>query len=108
MVRDFSLSFSLSLSSPSLSRSGLDTLFLFLTSAFTATGEGNYKFSELNATARLSLKEEKSKLEASLNGVPKMQKRLRELCKLLGEDSVLLHEEDKLNKDKTETAADDQ
>lgn len=82
--------------------------FFWWLNCWVPSGEGNYKFSELNATARLSLKEEKSKLEASLNGVPKMQKRLRELCKLLGEDSVLLHEEDKLNKDQTETATDDQ
>ena len=74
-------------------------------------GQGNYKFSELNATARLSLQDEKSKLEASLvclaracalncstltclchtgcwsqAGLPKMQERLEELRVLLGED----------------------
>eukprot|EP01114_Cavostelium_apophysatum_P006669 TRINITY_DN1809_c0_g1_i1.p1 TRINITY_DN1809_c0_g1~~TRINITY_DN1809_c0_g1_i1.p1 ORF type:complete len:764 (+),score=232.80 TRINITY_DN1809_c0_g1_i1:79-2370(+) len=51
-------------------------------------GEGGVKFSDLNATERMSLKEEKSKLESQLSGVSKMTERLRELCGLLGEDSV--------------------
>jgi len=57
-------------------------------------GEGNCKFSHLNASTRLSLKDEKSKLESQLSGVQKMESRLRELCALLGEDSVILAELD--------------
>jgi len=56
-------------------------------------GEGHCNFSKLNASERMSLKDEKSKLEAQLSGVSKMQYRLLELCGLLGEDSVLLTEE---------------
>ena len=52
----------------------------------------NYKFSELNAEARLTLREEKNNIEEQLRNVPAKQKRLRELCELLGEDSKVLEQ----------------
>lgn len=55
-------------------------------------GEGGYKFGPLNAEHRLSLKDEKSALENDLTDVPKKQKRLKELCLLLGEDSTVLQQ----------------
>jgi len=51
-------------------------------------GEGGWQFSTLNFDTRLSLKEEKTKIETELIGVPAKQRRLRELCVLLAEDSA--------------------
>lgn len=71
-------------------------------------GQGNISFTQLDATQRVSYKEEKSKLEQLLAEYPKMKKRLRTLCDLLGEGSVILNESGEISEDNVKDIIDEE
>lgn len=53
----------------------------------------------MNAEKRLTLHEEKEKLESELAGIPRIQQRLDELRQLLGDENAHDHTEQKRDHD---------
>jgi len=66
------------------------SLWKFHTHLLQFDGEGGWHLEPLDASSRLTLKEQKDKLERELSELPDKQTQLKQLCDLLGEDSHLL------------------